>query len=152
MTHKDNSFKRLQDDLYESPSLKKSSGQKWLQDTTYIQTFWNSIASVTLPNMAKVGQDAITASHGQIQSPCGIEWTFLYSAIDIIINQTTPLHISLKDLPSVFVSLRVSSMALGIGCLQPCSEKLWKYNVLILMVSKALLPHYRITPFPEYSS
>ncbi|KAG6327707.1 hypothetical protein ID866_11382 [Astraeus odoratus] len=62
---------------------------------------------MTLPNMAKVGQDAITASHGQIKSPSGTEWMSLYSAMDITINQTTPLHRDCSSAPS-FMDLAVS--------------------------------------------
>lgn len=85
--------KRLEDPLYASQSLRKTRIKQWLWDITHAQKFWNSIAWVVLPDMARVGGNAIIASDGQVKSDVVIEWPSIYSAVDIIINQETPPHL-----------------------------------------------------------
>ena len=94
-------LKRLEDSLYESQSLKKPRIRQWLLDIGYIQEFWNSITWTVLPDMAKVGQDALAASHSQVKVKNPVKWPSIYSAVDIIINQETPPHLDGTAAPSL---------------------------------------------------
>ena len=94
-------LKRLEDSLYESQSLKKPRIRQWLLDISYIQEFWNSITWTVLPDMAKVGQDALAVSHSQVKVKNPVKWPSIYSAVDIIINQETPPHLDGTAAPSL---------------------------------------------------
>ncbi|KAI6110241.1 hypothetical protein EDD16DRAFT_1707968 [Pisolithus croceorrhizus] len=43
---------RLEDKVYESSSLKKAPVRQWLQDISYAEEFWNTIAEIVLPDLA----------------------------------------------------------------------------------------------------
>ncbi|KAI6016328.1 hypothetical protein BKA83DRAFT_4497951 [Pisolithus microcarpus] len=52
---------RLEDKVYEGSSLRKGLVRQWLQDSSYVEKFWNTIADVVLPDLAQVGKHAISA-------------------------------------------------------------------------------------------
>ncbi|KAI6040087.1 hypothetical protein EDC04DRAFT_2602734 [Pisolithus marmoratus] len=105
---------RLEDQVYESSTLKKPAVRQWLRDITYAEDFWNTIAEIVLPDLARVGKEAISAKQHWVttQPPWPVRWPSMYLGIDIIVNQETPPHqdqasaLSLLDLvPGTMVFL-----------------------------------------------
>ncbi|KAI6033373.1 hypothetical protein EDC04DRAFT_2897862 [Pisolithus marmoratus] len=94
---------RLQDKVYESSTLKFSAVKKWLQDISYAEEFWNSISDLVLPDLARVGKDAIAAKEDWVvtQPPSGSRWPSIYVGIDVIVNQETLPHCD-QDLGTIF--------------------------------------------------
>ncbi|KAI6096658.1 hypothetical protein EDD16DRAFT_1719708 [Pisolithus croceorrhizus] len=76
---------RLEDKVYKSSSLKKAPVRQWLQDVSYAEEFWNTIAEIVLPDLAQVGKDAISVEEDWVitQPPSPISWTSIYLGIDI---------------------------------------------------------------------
>ncbi|KAI6011636.1 hypothetical protein EDC04DRAFT_2609807 [Pisolithus marmoratus] len=94
---------RLEDQVYESSSLKKPAVRQWLRDITYAEDFWNSIAEIGLPDLAQVGKEAISAKQHWVttQPPCPVRWPSIYLGIDVIVNQETPPHQDQASAPSL---------------------------------------------------
>ncbi|KAI6040014.1 hypothetical protein EDC04DRAFT_2894509 [Pisolithus marmoratus] len=94
---------RLEDQVYESSSLKKPAVRQWLRDITYAEDFWNTIAEIVLPDLAQVGKEAISASStGSPPNPLallgGLPSILVY--VDVIVNQETPPHQDQSSAPS----------------------------------------------------
>ncbi|KAI6125608.1 hypothetical protein EDD16DRAFT_1517081 [Pisolithus croceorrhizus] len=83
--------KRLQDKVYESSNLKIPAVKEWLHEISYAEEFWNSISGLVLPDLARVGKDAIAAKGDWVvtQPPSGTQWPSIYVGIDVIVNQET---------------------------------------------------------------
>ncbi|KAI6102310.1 hypothetical protein EV401DRAFT_1893973 [Pisolithus croceorrhizus] len=104
---------RLRDKVYKSSSLTKAPVRQWLQDISYAEEFWNTIAEIVLPDLAQVGKDAISVKEDWVvtQPPSPISWPSIYLGIDITVNQETPPHLdqvsalSLLDLPGTMIYL-----------------------------------------------
>ncbi|KAI5985317.1 hypothetical protein EDC04DRAFT_2615419 [Pisolithus marmoratus] len=79
---------RLEDQVYESCSLKKAVIRQWLRDITYAEDFWNTIAEIVLPDLAQVGKEAISAKQHWVttQPSCPVRWPSIYLGIDVIVN------------------------------------------------------------------
>ncbi|KAI6045936.1 hypothetical protein EDC04DRAFT_2598503 [Pisolithus marmoratus] len=94
---------RLEDQVYESSSLKKPAVRQWLTDITYAEDFWNTIAEIVLPDLAQVGKEAISAKQHWVttQPPCPVRWPSIYLGIDVIVNQETPPHQDQASEPSL---------------------------------------------------
>ncbi|KAI6010350.1 hypothetical protein EDC04DRAFT_2610218 [Pisolithus marmoratus] len=94
---------RLEDQVYESASLKKPAVRQWLRDITYAEDFWNTIAEIVLPDLAQVGKEAISAKQHWVttQPPCPVRWPSIYLGIDVIVNQETPPHQDKASAPSL---------------------------------------------------
>ncbi|KAI6169161.1 hypothetical protein EDD17DRAFT_1503089 [Pisolithus thermaeus] len=94
---------RLEDKVYESSSLKKAPVRQWLQDISYAEEFWNTIAKIVLPDLAQVVKDAISVKEDWVvtQPPSPISWPSIYLGIDIIVNQETPPHLDQVSAPSL---------------------------------------------------
>ncbi|KAI6019104.1 hypothetical protein EDC04DRAFT_2607623 [Pisolithus marmoratus] len=94
---------RLEDQVYESSSLKKPAVRQWLRDITYAEDFWNTIAEIVLPDLAQVGKEAISARQHWVttQPPCPVRWPSIYLGIDVIVNQETPPHQDQASAPSL---------------------------------------------------
>ncbi|KAI6010014.1 hypothetical protein EDC04DRAFT_2610420 [Pisolithus marmoratus] len=85
---------RLEDQVYESSSLKKPAVRQWLRDIAYAEDFWNTIAEIVLPDLAQVGKEAISAKqHWVTTQPCAL--------LDVIVNQETPPHQDQASAPSL---------------------------------------------------
>ncbi|KAI6095543.1 hypothetical protein EDD16DRAFT_1702655 [Pisolithus croceorrhizus] len=67
--------KRLQDKVYESSNLKIPAVKEWLHEISYAEEFWNSISGLVLPDLARVGKDAIAAKGDWVvtQPPSGTQ-------------------------------------------------------------------------------
>ncbi|KAI5989847.1 hypothetical protein EDC04DRAFT_2912098 [Pisolithus marmoratus] len=91
------------DKVYESSTLKISAVKKWLKDITYAEEFWNSISDLVLPDLARVGKDAIAAKQDWVvtEPPSGSRWPSIYVGIDVIVNQETPPHRDQVSAPSL---------------------------------------------------
>ncbi|KAI5996084.1 hypothetical protein EDC04DRAFT_2612857 [Pisolithus marmoratus] len=94
---------RLEDQVYESSSLKKPAVRQWLRDITYAGDFWNTIAEIVLPDLAQVGKEAISAKQHWVttQPPCPVRWPSIYLGIDVIVNRETPPHQDQASAPSL---------------------------------------------------
>ncbi|KAI6120115.1 hypothetical protein EDD16DRAFT_1519066 [Pisolithus croceorrhizus] len=94
--------KRLQDKVYESSNLKIPAVKEWLHEISYAEEFWNSISGLVLPDLARVGKDAIAAKGDWVvtQPPSGTQWPSIYVGIDVIVNQETP-HLDKVSAPSL---------------------------------------------------
>ncbi|KAI6098640.1 hypothetical protein EDD16DRAFT_1527140 [Pisolithus croceorrhizus] len=92
---------RLEDKVYESSSLKKAPVRQWLQDISYAEEFWNTIAEIVLPDLAQVGKDAISVREDWVvtQPPSPIRWPSIYLGIDVIVNQETSPHLDQVSAP-----------------------------------------------------
>ncbi|KAI6097097.1 hypothetical protein F5141DRAFT_1205735 [Pisolithus sp. B1] len=95
--------KRLQDKVYESSNLKIPAVKEWLHEISYAEEFWNSISGLVLPDLARVGKDAIAAKGDRVvtQPPSGTQWPSIYVGIDVIVNQETPPHLDKVSAPSL---------------------------------------------------
>ncbi|KAI6137012.1 hypothetical protein F5141DRAFT_1059940 [Pisolithus sp. B1] len=95
--------KRLQDKVYESSNLKIPAVKEWLHEISYAEEFWNSISGLVLPDLARVGKDAIAAKGDWVvtQPPSGTQWSSIYVGIDVIVNQETPPHLDKVSAPSL---------------------------------------------------
>ncbi|KIK18671.1 hypothetical protein PISMIDRAFT_109012, partial [Pisolithus microcarpus 441] len=98
------------DNVYESSNLKIPAVKEWLQDISYAEEFWNSISGLVLPDLARVGKDAIAAKENWVvtQPLSGTQWPSIYVGIDVIVNQETPPHqdkVSAPSLLDLLVSL-----------------------------------------------
>ncbi|KAI6096195.1 hypothetical protein F5141DRAFT_1067825 [Pisolithus sp. B1] len=95
--------KRLQDKVYESSNLKIPAVKEWLHEISYAEEFWNSISGLVLPDLARVGKDAIAAKGDWVvtQPPSGTQWPSIYVGIDVIVNQETPPHLDKDSAPSL---------------------------------------------------
>ncbi|KAI6114442.1 hypothetical protein F5141DRAFT_1213631 [Pisolithus sp. B1] len=93
---------RLQDKVYESSNLKIPAVKEWLHEISYAEEFWNSISGLVLPDLARVGKDAIAAKGDWVvtQPPSGTQWPSIYVGIDVIVNQETP-HLDKVSAPSL---------------------------------------------------
>ncbi|KIN95436.1 hypothetical protein M404DRAFT_165954, partial [Pisolithus tinctorius Marx 270] len=91
------------DPLYQSPSLGSGPVKQWLRDIAYAEDFWNSICKVVLPDLAQVGKDAMQAKEDLVvmKNPSQTLWPSIYVGIDVIVNQTTPLHTDQISAPSL---------------------------------------------------
>ncbi|KAI6046731.1 hypothetical protein EDC04DRAFT_2982725 [Pisolithus marmoratus] len=94
---------RLEDKIYESSSLRKGVVRQRLQDISYAEKFWNTIADVVLPDLAGVGKEAISAKQHWVitQPPSPVRWPSIYLGIDVIVNQETPPHQDQASAPSL---------------------------------------------------
>ncbi|KAI6008512.1 hypothetical protein EDC04DRAFT_2610915 [Pisolithus marmoratus] len=94
---------RLEDKIYESSSLRKGVVRQWLQDISYAEKFWNTIADVVLPDLAGVGKEAISAKQHWVitQPPSPVRWPSIYLGIDVMVNQETPPHQDQASAPSL---------------------------------------------------
>ncbi|KAI6098778.1 hypothetical protein EDD17DRAFT_1516399 [Pisolithus thermaeus] len=95
--------KRLQDNVYESSNLKIPAVKEWLHEISYAEEFWNSISGFVLPDLARVGKDAIASKGDWVvtQPPSEIQWPSIYVGIDVIVNQETPPHLDKVSAPSL---------------------------------------------------
>ncbi|KAI6012409.1 hypothetical protein F5J12DRAFT_781372 [Pisolithus orientalis] len=85
-------LKRLVDTLYQSTSLKQKANREWLLKISYVEHFWSNIAKVSLPDMARAGDQAMLAKAGRVENEISLDWPSVYTNIDIIVNQETPSH------------------------------------------------------------
>ncbi|KAI6024926.1 hypothetical protein BKA83DRAFT_4124738 [Pisolithus microcarpus] len=94
---------RLEDKVYQSSSLKKGVVRQWLQDISYAEEFWNKIGEIVLPDLTRVGRDAISVKGDWVisQPPSPIGWPSIYLGIDVIVNQETPPHQDQVSAPSL---------------------------------------------------
>ncbi|KAI5993177.1 hypothetical protein EDC04DRAFT_2613445 [Pisolithus marmoratus] len=84
---------RLEDQVYESSSLKEPAVRQWLRDITYAEDFWNTIAEIScliLPKLAR-----------RLSLPGSTGWPSIYLGIDVIVNQETPPHQDQASAPSL---------------------------------------------------
>ncbi|KAI6126957.1 hypothetical protein F5141DRAFT_1210242 [Pisolithus sp. B1] len=79
--------KRLQDKVYESSNLRIPAVKEWLHEISYAEEFWNSISGLVLPDLARVGKDAIAAKGDWVvtQPPSGTQWPSIYVGIDVMV-------------------------------------------------------------------
>ncbi|KAI6096191.1 hypothetical protein F5141DRAFT_1221017 [Pisolithus sp. B1] len=79
------------DKVYESSNLKIPAVKELLHEISYAEEFWSSISGLVLPDLARVGKDAIAAKEDWVvtQPPSGTQWPSIYVGIDVIVNQET---------------------------------------------------------------
>ncbi|KAI6006354.1 hypothetical protein F5J12DRAFT_721219 [Pisolithus orientalis] len=86
------SLKRLVDNLDQSASLKRKATRKWLQLIAYVEKFWSDITTVILPDLARAGSEVVSAKTVSVLNEDPLDWPSVYTNIDVIVNQETPLH------------------------------------------------------------
>jgi hypothetical protein len=90
-----NSFQRLQDELYVSSDLKSNDAAKFLAATP-IQSVCNAITSVISPTLYSAGLSSISkVQHGSVLAnhhPVVDRWMSAWSGCSLIVNRTTPKH------------------------------------------------------------
>ncbi|KAI6117023.1 hypothetical protein EDD16DRAFT_1520223 [Pisolithus croceorrhizus] len=91
------------DKVYESSNLKIPAVKEWLNEISYAEEFWNSMSGLVLPDLARVGKDAILAKKDWVvtQPPSQTQWPLIYVGIDVIVNQETPPHLDKVSAPSL---------------------------------------------------
>ncbi|KAI6040541.1 hypothetical protein EDC04DRAFT_2602333 [Pisolithus marmoratus] len=74
-----------------------------LKEVAAQEEFWNSISGLVLPDLSRVGKDAIAAKEDWMvtQPPSGIQWPSIYVGIDVIVNQETLSHLDKISAPSL---------------------------------------------------
>ncbi|KAI6036716.1 hypothetical protein PISMIDRAFT_17847 [Pisolithus microcarpus 441] len=115
---------RLLDRVYESSNLKIPAVQEWLHDISYAEEFWNSISGLVLPDLARVGRDAIAAKEDWVvtQPLSGTPRPSIYVSIDVIVNQETPAHLDKVSVPSLLVPSLLKKYKTSNKCLEDMNQ------------------------------
>ncbi|KIK22939.1 hypothetical protein PISMIDRAFT_101553, partial [Pisolithus microcarpus 441] len=129
------------DKVYQSSSLKKGVVRQWLQDISYAEEFWNKIVEIVLPDLTRVGRDAISVKGDWVisQSPSPIVWPSIYLGIDVIVNQETPPHqdqVSAPSLLDLVVSLGTHDAQFHISEIGTIFD--YKLGTMIYLAGKVL--------------
>ncbi|KAG1841840.1 hypothetical protein F4604DRAFT_1939205 [Suillus subluteus] len=94
---------RLQDHLYQSTSLTKSTVVRdWLSEMTVTEQLFSAITSIIAPDQYLAGAESVSMLKNMVQTPNPVVWPSVFSGIEVIVNRETPYHRDPGASPSVY--------------------------------------------------
>jgi hypothetical protein len=99
-------FKQISMLLYASPTLQKKKGAEFMKKIAQVETLCNVTLLLTAPDLYQAGLTAMDQVHAGANMfkdyPNTSLWSSCYTAMQVIVNRTTPPHRDIGGSPPLF--------------------------------------------------